>query len=37
MEDDSRYEGDENISDPGRLLQHSDEANNMDEVVSEVM
>ena len=40
MEDDSRYEGNGSgsiVPDPGRLSEHSDEANDMDEVVSEVM
>ena len=36
MEEDSRYKGRGSSSivpDPGRLLQHNDEANDMDEVV----
>ena len=39
MEDDSRYEDDGSGSiapDPGRLSEHSDEANDIDEVVSEI-
>ena len=39
MEDDSRYEDDGSgsiVPDPGRLSEHNDEANDIDEVVSDV-